>query len=50
MSRAILFLLRRWFAGRLLARLVPGGWVLLALSSARARRLLLRALRRLRRR
>ena len=48
MSRVVFALLRRWFAARMLARLLPGGWVLLALSSRWARRLLLRALRRLR--
>ena len=46
----ILALLRRWFAIRLLGRFVPGGWVLLALSSPWARRLLIGAFRRLLRR
>ncbi|MBA2580194.1 MAG: hypothetical protein H0V03_05035 [Thermoleophilaceae bacterium] len=50
MSRVVLAFLRRWFAGRLLARFLPGGWLILALSSPWARRLLMRAVRRLRRR
>lgn len=50
MSGGIFALLRRWFAGRMLARFLPGGWVLLALSSPWARRLLMRGLRRVRRR
>lgn len=50
MSGGIFAFLRRWFAGRLLARFLPGGWVLLALSSPWARRLLRKAVGRARRR